>query len=116
MMLTEPRRICKAHTTSGKPCGRAPISGASVCYNHGGAAPQVRRRAELRLLEMVDPALAQLARIVDNGDTDDVRLKSIKEVLDRANIKPEPTPLTSPGQTNVAVMVKVVSGVHEDDA
>lgn len=35
---------------SGEPCGNYPVHGAVVCRNHGGSAPQVKRKAELRLV------------------------------------------------------------------
>ncbi|QZY83673.1 hypothetical protein K7G68_08915 [Micrococcus luteus] len=43
----KPRR-CKAHTTAGNPCRRAPILGGEVCPSHGGRAPQVKAAAERR--------------------------------------------------------------------
>lgn len=45
----ETRTRCKAHNKSGKPCGGWAIKGATVCYHHGGAAPQVRRAAAQRV-------------------------------------------------------------------
>lgn len=48
--MTEPMkpRRCKAHTTAGNPCRRAPILGGEVCPSHGGRAPQVKAAAERR--------------------------------------------------------------------
>jgi len=48
-------------------------------------APQVRAAAELRLLNVVDPALARLARIVKKG-SDAVALRACQDILDRAGI------------------------------
>lgn len=42
---------CAAHKTNGDPCGNYAIDGGRVCRMHGGAAPQVRRAADMRLLE-----------------------------------------------------------------
>lgn len=39
---------CTAKTQAGKPCGRAPSSGTTVCQVHGGAAPRVKRTAAKR--------------------------------------------------------------------
>lgn len=44
-------RKCAAHKKNGDPCGNYAITGGRVCRMHGGAAPQVRRAAEMRLLE-----------------------------------------------------------------
>lgn len=48
--MTEPMkpRRCKAHTSVGNPCRRAPIVGGEVCPSHGGRAPQVKAAAERR--------------------------------------------------------------------
>lgn len=71
---------------SGQRCRRAAVPGATVCRVHGGGAPQVRRRAQLRLAELVNPALAQLARelINDTTGTPMSRLRAIENILDRA--------------------------------
>lgn len=61
---------CKAKSKhSGKQCKKPPIRGAAVCRAHGGAAPQVRRKADERIREyverMVDPdrLLREAARL-----------------------------------------------------
>lgn len=36
---------CSARRTDGEPCQAWPVKGATVCYHHGGAAPQVREAA-----------------------------------------------------------------------
>lgn len=53
---------CTAHKKSGAPCGKEAIAGGNVCRFHGGAASQVKAAAKLRLLALVNPALAVLAR------------------------------------------------------
>lgn len=68
----------------GEPCGRPPIRGGFVCPKHGGAAPQVRAKANERLADLIDPdrALREAARLAysDIGELfDDAgRLKPIK--------------------------------------
>lgn len=55
--------LCHAKSSrTGKPCKREAIKGGAVCRSHGGGAPQVKAAAKLRLLALVDPALAVLAR------------------------------------------------------
>src|SRR3546814_8395156 len=69
---TQGRRQCTAKsTTTGERCTKAPIRGGTVCATHGGSAPQVRKKAALRLLELVDQAIAVLAReMVNAAQTD----------------------------------------------
>ena len=83
----DPRR-CTAHSSrTGKRCGQWAIRGGTVCVTHGGAAPQVKRAAALRLLDLVDPALGTLARALDPDDKQwgpSERLRAAADVLDRA--------------------------------
>lgn len=50
-MLTDggKSRRCRARRTDGQPCGCWAIRGGYVCRVHGGAAPQVRAKANARL-------------------------------------------------------------------
>lgn len=61
------RRQCvgKAKST-GKRCSNAPIPGGTVCRVHGGAAPQVIRKAQERLADLIDPdrLLRELVAVV----------------------------------------------------
>lgn len=63
--------------------------GQTVCKMHGGKSPQALKSAQERIAAMVDPALAQLARLVEQADSDSVKLSAIKDVLDRAGYKPK---------------------------
>ena len=80
---------CKAKTKNGgKPCRAQAIAGGTVCRMHGGGAPQVREAARLRILELVDPALATLYRSLKlKGPASGVALAAAKDVLDRAGLK-----------------------------
>lgn len=71
---------------TGKRCARRPVPGATVCRVHGGAAPQVQRRAALRLLELVDPAIATLAREMAQADKSADRQRAANSILDRAGV------------------------------
>lgn len=91
---------------------------------HGGAAPQTKRKASLRLLELIDPAIATLARemataeksadkqraansildragmprrteVVDAGSATDLLIERIRELREEAGLPPEPSPLES---------------------
>jgi len=75
---------CNGHSArTGEPCKNWPIHGGNVCVTHGGRAPHVKKAAAERIAEMVDPALAALRRLVDEADSDSVRLSAVKEILDR---------------------------------
>ena len=84
MAKREPRH-CTAKNNRGKPCGRPPILGGFVCPNHGGNLPCVRKKANDRLADLIDPdrALREAARLAysdirelydDNG-----QLKPLKQ-------------------------------------
>jgi hypothetical protein len=92
---TRDRVRCKAHSSrTGAPCQAWAVRGASVCVKHGGAAPQVKRKAEERIRELVNPALAAIARLI--GETEDhvgaeseaVKLAAARDILDRAGYSP----------------------------
>lgn len=80
------KAICGKKTRAGTPCQKSPIKGGTVCRLHGGSAPQVKRAAKLRLLELVDPAIATLARIMATSDNEALRLKAADSILDRGGL------------------------------
>jgi hypothetical protein len=77
---------------SGAQCRRRAIDGGTVCTVHGGAAPQVKLAARLRILALVDPALAVAVRAFERDERkgeDDPRIAKIaadlaRDMLDRA--------------------------------
>jgi len=75
------RTRCSA-VRGGRRCRKGTIPGGTVCNTHGGAAPQVRRRAKLRALQLLDPALGQLARIIANPSDQRTALAAIKLVAE----------------------------------
>lgn len=81
-------RQCTAtkHGTENR-CKSAAIKGGTVCVYHGGKAPQVRAAANRRLLELVDPALSEMSKILDDKSVPPaVKVTAIKDVLDRAGL------------------------------
>lgn len=58
MSVLPPVRCGRRRTTNGEPCDRYVILGATVCWKHGGATPQVRAVAERRV--MLAEAIANL--------------------------------------------------------
>lgn len=77
---------CGARRSNGEPCRKWAIRGGTVCPTHGGSAPQVQRGAKLRLLELVDPAIARLAREMDHAEFSSDRQRAANSILDRAGI------------------------------
>lgn len=88
-----PERRCTATVRStGERCKRAAIKGGFVCPSHGGAAPQVQKSARERLLELADPAIAALSKIVQDEHNDDsTRLRAALGILDRTGYGPGQT-------------------------
>lgn len=85
-LLPEPVK-CSARRSDGQPCGNSPVKGATVCRKHGGASPQVKRKAQERLLEGVPKMLRMLRQIAeDESQPANVRLAAIRDWLDRAGI------------------------------
>ena len=81
--------LCHAKSArTGLPCRQHAISGGTVCVTHGGSAGHVREAARRRLEAMVFPALAVLRKLIDEADGDGVKLAAVKDILDRAGLKP----------------------------
>ena len=55
---------------TGERCKRAAIKGGTVCIMHGGAAPQVKRKAAERIAEVRDDALELLRLEIKRGGVD----------------------------------------------
>jgi large conductance mechanosensitive channel len=67
--------------------GLATVAGATVCRKHGGASPQVKRKAQERLLEKVPKMLRMLNELASNEDVPPaVRLAAIPDWLDGAGV------------------------------
>jgi hypothetical protein len=91
--------------STGERCQRPAIKGSNVCYQHGGAAEQVQKKAQERLDEMADSTTAKLQERLDDvfGRLDDAEdhdqfVKLLREVrqlttniLDRTDHGPTET-------------------------
>lgn len=76
---------CIANRKNGEPCKRWALKGASVCWSHGAAAPQVREAAARRLENAIDRLLAALLHIAeDEAQPAAARVSAIRDALDRA--------------------------------
>lgn len=90
-LLPEPQK-CVARKKDGTPCKRSPIKGASVCRAHGGAAPQVQRKAAERIANASDIAVLQILALMQAPDTPaPVKLAAARDLLDRANVSGKTT-------------------------
>lgn len=65
-------------------CGLRPSPGATTCQWHGSKAPQTQKAAKLRLLELVDPAIVQLGRVLKSAEKDSDKLRAVENIMDRA--------------------------------
>ena len=78
---------CNATRPNGSRCKREAEDGAVVCDQHGGAAPQVRRRAAERLIMTADQAAQMLVRMMEDTEVPfGVRAKIAQDLLDRAGL------------------------------
>lgn len=80
---------CTAHKKNGARCRKYAINGSNVCRTHGGAAPQVKRAAALRLLMAADSVAGELVRIaLSKTASDATKVQAIFGILDRAGLNP----------------------------
>lgn len=77
-------RQCKHVRKDQTRCKRYAIKGGFVCMKHGGGAPQVRRKANLRLLAMVEPSIIRLGELSQQKVHLPTALGAIKTILERA--------------------------------
>lgn len=82
------KALCTAHSArTGEPCKKYPIAGATVCRTHGGAAPQVKRKAAERLAELVPKAIQKLDNLMDRDEYPSVQFAASKAVIEFAEGK-----------------------------
>lgn len=78
---------CSARSKqSGMQCKNYAIAGGTVCRFHGGAIPSVRRKARLRLAELVEPAISTLAREMVKAEKSADRQRAANSILDRGGV------------------------------
>ncbi|GAA1742520.1 hypothetical protein [Microbacterium paludicola] len=79
--------VCTARRTNGEPCANFAIAGSNVCRTHGGAASQVRAKAQVRILMASDLAASRLIQLMQSPKVaDNVKLAAARDLLDRANL------------------------------
>jgi len=80
-------RQCTAHRKNGERCKAFAIKGGNVCNKHGGSAPQVRERAQQRILDAADSAAGKLVQLMRSPKVPpQIQLAAAKDLLDRAGI------------------------------
>jgi len=78
---------CNGHMVDGGRCRRVAEPGSIVCRLHGGAAPQVRKRAAERLIMSADHASQKLLEWLDDPEVPyRVRAEIAQDLLDRAGL------------------------------
>lgn len=83
----DPRR-CTAHRTDGTGrCNGWSVPGSNVCRFHGGSAPQAKRKAQLRLLDMIPLATKRHREILRDTKDERVALQAVKMVYDRTGLE-----------------------------
>jgi hypothetical protein len=86
-LLPETIVRCNGTRPNGGRCKREAEDGAVVCDQHGGAAPQVRRRAAERLIMSADRVSQKLLEWLDDPEVPyRVRAEIAQDVLDRAGL------------------------------
>ena len=86
-MLPEHVIRCNGHMVNGGRCKREAEPGSMVCHLHGGAAPQVRKRAAERLIMSADHVSQKLLEWLDDPAVPyRVRTEIAQDLLDRAGL------------------------------
>ena len=80
------RRLCHATSRLKVPCKSPAMPGQKNCRMHGGKAPQTLRKARLKLSELVDPAIAVLAKEMVKAEDSADKQRAANSILDRAGM------------------------------
>ena len=68
---------------SGQLCRNPAIMGGYVCRMHGGSCPQVKAKAQERLMALQPKAIQTLDKLLSRDEFPTVQLGAAKDVLDR---------------------------------
>lgn len=87
----DPTRRCVAHKKDGEQCRRWAIRGGVVCQYHGGSAPQVLAKARENMALAADHNRANVQRLADAAESEQVRLQASNSLIDRVLGRPTTT-------------------------
>ncbi|KMO67111.1 hypothetical protein [Mycolicibacterium chlorophenolicum] len=105
---------CHAKNTKGQRCQRLAISGAKVCYTHGGAAPHVRAAALARLQNGSVDMADNLIRLAKHAGSEAVQLGATNSALDRAGVKTAAQVEVGPIKPHEQIFDDVLSGSYAE--
>jgi hypothetical protein len=87
-------RCTGTSSTTGERCRKWSLRGTTVCKNHGAQLPNVQEHAmaivesaRMRLFGMADDAVEVMYDLIQEGKSDQIRLKAAENILNRAGIK-----------------------------
>ena len=97
--------------------GRRRLPSGRVVRFHGGAPKHVRAKARLNLLELIDPAIAVLAREMVRAESSADRQRAANSILDRAGVprRVEGTPLADARDYLVQQLIAARDNTDPDD-
>lgn len=86
VVLPEALRCPAQSKQTGQRCRRPKARGANTCIIHGSGTADAKRAAQLRLMELVNPAIATLAREMVKAERSADKIRAANSLLDRAGI------------------------------
>ena len=106
---TDPRRCTAQSRQSGTRCKNASILGGRICRFHGGASPQVIKKAAERLLALEHPAIDVFRRVLEADEAHPehraLAIRVAESVLDRTGHKqPKKLEIESPQTLDVSIL------------
>lgn len=99
--------------STGEQCKKFAVTGTNVCLTHGAGAPQVRRGAHLRILEMAELAVDVHEKILRETEDERVALKAVEMVYERVGLRPNPQHMDV-GTSRDLLMKKILQSKGED--
>lgn len=80
-------RCTARYKSNGERCRSEALDGTTVCYKHGGAAPQVVAKAAVRIQMTADAAAAYMRGVLEDPNVSDrEKIVAAKDILDRAGL------------------------------
>lgn len=110
-----PQKVrCVAHNRWGEPCKKWAMKGSVVCNKHGGMAPQVRRKAQERILMAQDDAASLLVRFMGDEKVPFAERRRAAEFLLSYEKRNEVEVTLKPWQQDLEGLVLSFEGARAD--